>query len=413
MIDELKVNLIAIVKRFPLTISCCIFSYIFTYLLFFETPFNNSFLICVDDFIKKACGRRQYFPVPLCTLCNIAFICDTYAKRNQLSILSRCVILVSGMVFIAGLMSSPSGMSTFIFFTSGLVVLTFVAPFIAKDTDTQPLEMWNFQANLLKQSVVSVFISGILVLIVLFINLSINKLFAITFLEGCIVRIEHFIFFTLCPIMFISGVLHSDADKNDMDNGIEQKEDDHPFLYNFLSHVVIPFLLIYSVILYAYIIQIIFKQSLPKGIVASLVIVFGVTGIATYVVGHRFKDYNKIFSFFIKNFFGILLIPTFMLAVAIGVRINEYGVTISRYMVVVCSIWFLICIPSSFFLKDKYVMRCILTSLSILFIISSLPQIGAVCVSKWSQMQMKTKYRTEKQLHKQGLESNLWKEPCR
>ncbi|MDR1361846.1 MAG: DUF4153 domain-containing protein [Holosporaceae bacterium] len=157
------------------------------------------------------------------------------------------------------------------------------------------------------------------------------------------------------------------------------------FIRNALNYVVIPFLLTYSVILYMYIVQIIFKQSLPEGIVATLVCIFGDIGIATYLVGYRFKNYNKVFSFFTSNFFKIFLMPTFMLAIAIGLRIDEYGITISRYMIVISFIWFQICIFSSFFLKEECVGQCIVTSLALLIIASSFPRIGAVDVSEWSR----------------------------
>jgi len=132
------------------------------------------------------------------------------------------------------------------------------------------------------------------------------------------------------------------------------KEPIKPFLI-FSQYILIPIVLVYLGILYAYGAQIAIKWELPKGWVSQLTLWFSIAGIFTYLLNyfnHKFSDFA--FSrYFKKYFFIVLLIPILLLFIAIYRRISDYGVTEERYIVALLAVWLLITAMYFNFSKKK------------------------------------------------------------
>lgn len=164
------------------------------------------------------------------------------------------------------------------------------------------------------------------------------------------------------PIIAISGV--PENDKN-LDEYI-------PKALNFiLSYIIVPSLLFYTVILYGYIIKIIISWELPKGGVVYIISSFSFIGIVTYLLTYPLHKKQGLINFFSRAFFKILLGPLILFFVAIGVRINEYGITEGRYMVL---LFLILLILSTFFALTKYknqFFKLTLSTLIILLLFSS------------------------------------------
>lgn len=128
-----------------------------------------------------------------------------------------------------------------------------------------------------------------------------------------------------------------------------------------IKFIFVPFSIIYFVILYAYSVKVLANFSdWPKGIIASLVMGFSILGYFTYMLAQNIENN------FIKNFRKILpwavFFQLFMLFYAIWLRIDQYGLTTNRYIIVlsgatlaVISLYFIISksrkiaiIPASF-----------------------------------------------------------------
>lgn len=83
------------------------------------------------------------------------------------------------------------------------------------------------------------------------------------------------------------------------------------------------------------------EWSLPKGLVATLVLGYAVYGMLSILLVHpvRFDQGNRWIMTFSK-FFYLLLIPLIiLLGSAVYLRVNQYGVTESRYILILLSLW--------------------------------------------------------------------------
>lgn len=155
----------------------------------------------------------------------------------------------------------------------------------------------------------------------------------------------------------------------------------------FVKYILIPLLLLYIVILYAYGLKIVLEWNLPKGWVSYLVIALAFLGFIVQVMVNPIQKTIK--SWTINRFypwFYILLIPLIaLLFIAILKRINDYGVTENRYFVFSIALWILGITLYLLFGKKKQ-LRILPVSLFILAILSSFGFWGAFNISTNSQI---------------------------
>src|SRR5690606_11355591 len=98
----------------------------------------------------------------------------------------------------------------------------------------------------------------------------------------------------------------------------------------FTQFILIPLLLIYLCILYFYGAKILLTGDWPKGIVSYMIIAISVLGIFTTLLLYPYQQWKE--SGWIKKFsrgYYYFLIPlVILLFIAIGMRIQEYGLTV-------------------------------------------------------------------------------------
>ncbi len=113
---------------------------------------------------------------------------------------------------------------------------------------------------------------------------------------------------------------------------------------NLTKFILIPIVLIYFLILYAFSTKILVTWELPEGWVGKLVLGFSVAGILTYLLNFMLVEYDDsaLVKGFRKWFFYVLLPMVVLLFVAIGRRMYDYGVTEPRYVVAIAGIWLLL-----------------------------------------------------------------------
>jgi|GEM_PF-1230432 len=106
------------------------------------------------------------------------------------------------------------------------------------------------------------------------------------------------------------------------------------------NYLMVPMMLVYTAILYAYGLKIIAQWSLPRGNLAYMVTGFGGIGALTHLAVYPMRQSGTVLlRLFYKYFYFLLLGPLSLLAVGIWTRITEYGVTEQRYAIVLCLIW--------------------------------------------------------------------------
>lgn len=121
-------------------------------------------------------------------------------------------------------------------------------------------------------------------------------------------------------------------------NSTHKIEDYNVVLKILFLYIVMPLTTVYTIILYIYFIKIIVFTSWPNGIVAHLILWFGIVIIALIFLIKPIVEINKWAKFYnfwiIKTIMPLLII----MFISIGIRIKNYGVTEARYYVVTAGI---------------------------------------------------------------------------
>lgn len=106
-----------------------------------------------------------------------------------------------------------------------------------------------------------------------------------------------------------------------------------------LQYIILPLLSIYTIILYVYFAKILIIMELPQGIIGNLVLWYSIISAIILFFIYPLTNGNQWVKSFIR-FFPKIIIPLLaMMFVAMGVRINAYGVTESRYFVLLVGLW--------------------------------------------------------------------------
>lgn len=168
------------------------------------------------------------------------------------------------------------------------------------------------------------------------------------------------------------------------------------FIANYLA---VPLVLIYTWVLYAYVLKIGVTMSLPKGNLAYMVTGFGSAGIAVWLAVYPMRDTGtKLLRQFHKYFYYILALPVALLALGLYTRIEQYGVTEERYAIGMALVWlagltlYYLFRPRQSHIKHVPMVLCLLCFLA------AVGPWSAVSVSTWSQ-----KNRLEALLQKVGV----------
>ncbi len=343
------------VFRFPLP---CLFSLLFTIVSIVEVKENEKILKTLF------CGMFWFIALKL------------FAESIKWNFKRYYAIgIITFLTIIYQLCFYNSDFVTFYFLGSGLFLSIFIAPFLNKKSSND--QIWTFNYRLWSHICFTILSAIILFLGIILIPASLKLLFEINFNEKIYLDIWIIVAAFFAPIVAMSGI----PDKYDM---VEQE---YPSAYRIiLAYIIMPVLCIYTVILYGYIIKILIDWSLPKGGVVYLVSIYSSISIVAYLASYPLHNVHGIIKLFSTHFFKILLLPLVLLSIAIGFRVNEYGFTEERYIILIYLGWFTI---SSFFILTKYrhqALKFIFITISALLILASFGPWGGFSVSSSSQI---------------------------
>lgn len=106
------------------------------------------------------------------------------------------------------------------------------------------------------------------------------------------------------------------------------------------SWLLIPLALIYLALLYAFAAKSLAAWDLPRGTVGWLVGGFAAFGLAVWSASHPFRETgNWLARTYTRWFHYALIVPVILLAVGVGVRVAEYGITEKRYALILLTLW--------------------------------------------------------------------------
>lgn len=167
-----------------------------------------------------------------------------------------------------------------------------------------------------------------------------------------------------------------------------------------LLYIVMPLLIAYSAILYAYFVKIIVTRQWPEGMVSHLVLWFSFISILVLFFIYPLRRENQWVQTF-TCYFPKLIIPLLlMMFLSMGIRVKTYGITENRYFVLATGLW----VTANFIyhgFKKNANNVFLSVSLALVAILTVTGPWSAYSVSKYSQNQ-----RFENILERHGMVSN-------
>ena len=167
------------------------------------------------------------------------------------------------------------------------------------------------------------------------------------------------------------------------DDNLENYE--FPFIFNVLiKFVIIPLIIIYTGVLYIYMMKVLISMHLPKGLISHLVLWYTAFSVAVMILITPFTQKDKFFENF-KKYFPYFSIPLIFASLfAVFQRTYQYGITENRYYVLISIFWLLFCMI--LYIRKRNITG-IFISLITCLVISVYTPLSAKNVSNFSQSQ--------------------------
>lgn len=155
----------------------------------------------------------------------------------------------------------------------------------------------------------------------------------------------------------------------------------------FTQYILLPLLLLYLLILYGYGTKIIISWDWPKGIVAYMISCIAVLGIFTLLLIHPYgtQQGNGWIRKVALGYYWSLFPLIALLFIAISLRLDDYGMTVNRYAIVVLGIW-LTLVAIYFAVLRGHNIKLIPISLALMLALTSFGPWGMFSVGERSQV---------------------------
>ncbi|WP_111308804.1 DUF4153 domain-containing protein [Confluentibacter sediminis] len=366
--------------RFPITLTWAILGTFFViYIVEFDLDFDNyvretstlflgiSWLIGTQFFIEQQKGSKPKMWLFIITIALLLIFYFHLPKEDSFK--------------------NPIYYTRFLLYVFAGHLFLFVSPF---------LNSWNKNAfwNYLK----SIFIAigrSLLFSIVLYLGLSL-ALLAIEYLFVFEIKGERY--FQI--FIFCLGIVNTWTYLSDFPKNIQEQTtiNYNKALEVFVKYILIPLVILYLIILYAYSFKILFTWNLPKGWVSYLVIALSLLGfiIQTMINPIQKTIKSPVINRFHPWFYYLLTPLLLLLFIAIFKRIGDYGFTENRYFILILALWITGMTGYLLFSKNKY-LKILPLTLTIVTLLISIGFWSAFNISKISQLsEFKQAFRTAK-----------------
>lgn len=185
------------------------------------------------------------------------------------------------------------------------------------------------------------------------------------------------------PVYYLS-LLPKFNSKLEADRSESEGASNYPkFLDILVSYIAIPLISAYTLVLIAYFLKIIFTVTWPSGQVGPMVLIYSIAGLLIFVLSSLL---GNPFATLYRKIFPKMLIPiVIMQIISVGIRLNAYGITESRYYVAIFGVFSIIAgILLSISPVSKNGRIAVLAAAFAL--ISIIPPVDAFTVSRASQI---------------------------
>lgn len=323
----------------------------------------------------------------LLAICNLALTLllasDLYCESHQVSNLWKWMfravdlIISIALFFVLEPWAYISDIYRIALLAFAFHLLVAFAPYIKKKNLNG---FWQYNKTLFLRFLTSAFYAAVLYAGLAIALFAINGLFNVEIEYKAYLKLFALVSAGFTNVFFLAGI----------PNNFQSLEEDESYpkgLKIFTQYVLIPLMTIYLAILLVYEAKIILQWTLPKGLVSTLILGYAVFGILSLLLIHPIKEkegngWIKLFS----KFFYLMMIPlVVLLLLAIGKRVGNYGITESRYILLVLAIW-LAAITVYFLFVKKQNIKIIPISLCVIAILATYGPQSAFSISKFSQI---------------------------
>jgi hypothetical protein len=316
-----------------------------------------------------------------------------YAETNLINatkkLIGNLVILLILIVIYFALQPALRQADVFILLILGFAFHLLVAfsAFFSKDNE---IGFWQINKTFFLRFATSALYSAVLFAGLSIALLSIHTLFDIRWDSEVYIRLWIIIVGLFNTVFFLAGIPRPLSSLNEDANYPKA-------LKVFTQYVLIPLASIYLLILLAYEIKIIVQWSLPNSSVAILILGYAVFGMLSILLVHpiRNEEGNKWIRLYSKSFYLLMLPLLALLAIAIIKRIADYGITESRHLLIVLSVW-LSFITVYFLIKGREHIRIVPISLFVFSVLIVFGPWSIRSVSLNSQSERLEKYIAQK-----------------
>ena len=365
-------NFLPVVKqsfhRFPLPFICILIATTLGLFLVHDIEFGNS------AFVPNWLISLAYSAVALTSLKLLAES-NRWSTARQLG--AAIIIVVTIPCYVWEKLGEVNQLTHLLFSVAVLSSLVF-APYINRRSDAPSVWYFNYQTG------VAVFFAGFAALILgvgLALSLaSIGYLFEIDIPTAVYGDVWVLCLGLLLPVYIIAHLSRA--------FDFEDDSCSFPIGVKFITNYILaPMMFAYMAILYTYFLKIIVQWELPRGNLGWMITTFGTIGIVTKLLAYPIRiSGTRLLVAFDKYYYHALIVPILLLAVAIGVRIRDYGITEQRYAVVLLALWFSSVALMTIIRKDRFHIKFVPIIIAALTFLASFGPWGAVAVSTSSQV---------------------------
>ncbi len=190
----------------------------------------------------------------------------------------------------------------------------------------------------------------------------------------------------LYGLFYVPSILYSVSSIN--------KKEMNAFIKGLVNYVLLPLVIIAMAIIYLYIAKILILRDMPKNVIFRILAGIFVIGFPVWNMASCYGE-EKRWIGKITKILPVLYVPFIFLEMyAIGIRIQEFGVTPLRYVSCIFIVFQMICLGLTFY-KNKEKLSFVLVSMAVLVFVAILTPFGYENISNLSQKKIIEKWLPE------------------
>jgi hypothetical protein len=260
-----------------------------------------------------------------------------FAEKEAIRHGRRLALNLTGAALLVGFylvwpgFDGPSATVRYLQYSFGLHLLVAVLPFA---TAGQLNGFWQFNRALFLRFLFAVLYSGVLYVGLAVALLALDKLFGIRIDGDLYVQLWVLIAVLFNTWFFLGGV---PDDLATLDNDALYPKG----LKIFAQYILSPLVVVYLLILTAYLVRIVATTSWPSGWIGYLVSSVSVIGILSLLLVYPIRNHpgNQWIGRYTRWFYLALSPSIVMVLLAIWQRVDQYGVTERRYVILILALW--------------------------------------------------------------------------